>query len=756
MATQTSGEKIGEIFVEIRARLDKLDADFKNMEARSVKTVNKMEEQFARARVSINTQLMQRSLGDVEKMQAKLRAKLEEKIKMNADLASIKRTRTALNEVESQLGGISKGSDKAAKSFGLWGNIKGIGASLGLAFGAYELINFTKQAIIAGAELEVLKNNFKGTEEDLELFRIATVRTVSDANLIKLSNQASDLGLSLQQQALFFSLAENAADKYGGSVEEGMSKVIMATEGNQRALNSLGIQKKAFEEIVKDLTKEFAAQGVELDAESLKQIRIQAILQATGMTIDEVKNKVQDTKDKIESFGTAWENLKTKTGLETIVIGLIDLFNQLFEWADKAGNAIDKALGTKELFGPGETTKLSPEREQNKRDLDAALSSKLFVGKNGQIKQYHETWKAVGKSVDEVDKHIQTLQNVQKTLVPGSKEWLASWREIEKLSKKIGNPIDVAKRKQEEANRKAEEELRIYNEQMKVKEENISKYYEDVKFADESYFQWKTEQYIRDGLENVAAGMDRIRAEEMVNERIKKLDEEYFAWKQEHNLLGLLPAKDRKKNPITGEYIYEIPKPDVEGKISKELDEQKSSAEEWSRTLSSGLVDIALNGENALEVFKRMSIQIAEMVIQAALFKLIWSAITGGIPAPIPGAHSGGEYVGTSSGVMKMAGGGSFIVPGGYPRDSFPLMVETGERVTVTPANQVESGGDSKGIIAALARVETKLGALNRNLINKEFNANIFNPIDGTILVKQVTAPNENSLRKAGVALEKL
>jgi hypothetical protein len=40
------------------------------------------------------------------------------------------------------------------------------------------------------------------------------------------------------------------------------------------------------------------------------------------------------------------------------------------------------------------------------------------------------------------------------------------------------------------------------------------------------------------------------------------------------------------------------------------------------------------------------------------------------------------------------ARGGSFIVPSGYPNDSYPIMVESGERVDVTPRGQQPSGSE--------------------------------------------------------------
>lgn len=42
----------------------------------------------------------------------------------------------------------------------------------------------------------------------------------------------------------------------------------------------------------------------------------------------------------------------------------------------------------------------------------------------------------------------------------------------------------------------------------------------------------------------------------------------------------------------------------------------------------------------------------------------------------------------------RRAAGGSFIVPAGYGGDSFPVMAQSGERVDVTPAGQVNTAGD--------------------------------------------------------------
>lgn len=194
------------------------------------------------------------------------------------------------------------------------GTLKNLAGTLGLAFGLNEIVNFSKEAVMLSAELEVLRNNFQGTAADIELFRKATAGTVSEANLIKLSNQASDLGVSIEEQAQLFLLAEQSGDKYGVSLEESFKKIILVTEGNARGLKDLGIQKVVYENQVNKLAAAHGKEIKELDAVTQKQVRLQAILRASNVTMEDVNNNTADAKDRFEQFGVALEESKTNFG----------------------------------------------------------------------------------------------------------------------------------------------------------------------------------------------------------------------------------------------------------------------------------------------------------------------------------------------------------------------------------------------------------------------------------------------------------
>lgn len=266
-------------------------------------------------------------------------------VKALTDIKS--KTNAQLKEMAGNTKNVSSGfQNMVANSQVIWNGV--------MAAGLVEISKKLYEISLNSARFEVLSENFAKqfggnvdlAESQLEKFRIATAGTVSDANLIKLSNQASDLGVDLKSQTILFSLAEDAADRYGTSVEEGFQKVIFATEGSSKGLKGLGIQKEVYEKIVKDLA---SAQGTtidKLDAEAQKQIRLQAIIQASGVTYEQATNKVKDAADKHEILGTAISNLVTKHGgsLLKFLPNVVGAFLQLSKAVDDVANQFPKAI----------------------------------------------------------------------------------------------------------------------------------------------------------------------------------------------------------------------------------------------------------------------------------------------------------------------------------------------------------------------------------------------------------------------------
>ncbi len=801
MATNVSGEKIGEIFAEIKLKLDKIDSDFKDLEKRGLKAANKLEDQFSRAKVSVNTKLMEKSFADVEKMQAKLRAKLEQKLSMNADMTSINRTKSALDTINSSLSGLKRNQEDVVNQASKWGMIAtGINQSVqAVKDFVMQMKQLVGQSVNSAAELNVLRENFTGSAEDLDLFKKATAGTVSEAKLIELSNQSSALGLSLQQQAIFFSLAEDAADKFGGGVEAGMEGVIRASEGSARAIGELGIQKKAFEERTKELAKAEGDSIQNLDAETQKRIRLRAIIELSGITLDDVKKKTKDEKDLIEAAGVSFEEAKIKLGnfilggltpllksfdesnsgiknlitgilsLGGIIIGAIPIVVQLYsakkifasaslmsasavavETKAVIDNTVAKtanlglmarfagALGTIGLtaLGIGAVGAVVLSLSENIKGLDVKKAEDMakaldqlakdrssakalgFDGEVGtssnkiqsgsinsgslirtsqlnnrgsglitphlwahEIKEVVERWTIAGKTVQQVRDRIDELTKTQNNLVVGSSSWVNNLKEIARLSKALSLPNTYGK---------------------SVDTLTLGGY--KPNFAVSGSFKNPTEKK-----GNYAPDLKLGTGAEIMED-----------WVRQSEVAGA--AMDGFINGV-----------------SQGLDVLKIKVAENANFMAQAFVGFANAAMQAIE----------QIIAKWAVLNLI-SAIGGygGINLfsmlGLAKGHSGGSFVGTSSGVMKMAGGGSFMVPFGYPNDSFPLMVETGGRVTVTPAGA--NNFNDQAIVNKLDRVVNSIHALSKiTLQNREVISNFY--LDSKLLATSVTQNQNDSTR---------
>ena len=108
------------------------------------------------------------------------------------------------------------------------------------------------------------------------------------------------------------------------------------------------------------------------------------------------------------------------------------------------------------------------------------------------------------------------------------------------------------------------------------------------------------------------------------------------------------------------------------------------------------------------------------------------------------GGKRGGEFIGTPQGVMKMAGGGSFTVPQGFSPDKYPLLLDSGEKVTVTPQGKM-SDGDKR-----TSEIVTAINAMNTNMVSSGGEPIIINiQVGDEIITESVyREDNRNTLNK--------
>lgn len=254
--------------------------------------------------------------------------------------------------------------------------------------------NLVSDMITMGTTADVLKSHFKGTADELNDLSKSVKGTVDDSDLIKLSNQARDLGLSMKEQSSFFKLSKLAAEEYGGSVEENFSKVVMATEGNVRGLRALGIQKAEFNDKVQAMAKALNLETEEMsgengvreitiknvDAETKKRIYINAILDLSKDKLAGFNSEQLTSKDRMDKFNVAIVEAKEKIG-SFIADGL-------FKITDAFTKSGDAALGTAGMIGLVGSTAVSaiPLIGSLRLALDGlTLSSMAVAGKLGAV-----------------------------------------------------------------------------------------------------------------------------------------------------------------------------------------------------------------------------------------------------------------------------------------------------------------------------------------------------------------------------------
>lgn len=152
--------KAGGIYYDIEAKSDKLKKDLQYGEDLAKKASRSMQAALTtRIQANLDTSLMKRKVSEVQRMHTVLKAKLAEKLKLNADIASITRTRAALEKVEETLKGVSRAAVKTeTKVSGSFKNIaKNAFVAIGGLYALKRVFDFGNKIISTAGEFEALR-----------------------------------------------------------------------------------------------------------------------------------------------------------------------------------------------------------------------------------------------------------------------------------------------------------------------------------------------------------------------------------------------------------------------------------------------------------------------------------------------------------------------------------------------------------------------------------------------------------------------
>lgn len=288
----------------------------------------------------------------------------------------------------------------------------------------------------------------------------------------------------------------------------------------------------------------------------------------------------------------------------------------------------------------------------------------------------------------------------------------------------------------------------------------LKSYYDGVKFLDQNYTKYRISLINQEVDEMRKAGANEIQLALYKNQELRKLHQEtldfYGSGKPLEDLVQRSVEENKELKTTETVQRSDLPFDESEGELETNLAMLQSieiASIRAGQTLAGFLTSqINLFGKvNSLaEIFLDSLIKIASNQIFTYLIGSFADGGTGLLGA-IGGlfGHDGGTFQDGRK-VKGYAGGGDFIVPQGFPNDSYPIMVESGERVTVTPSSAV---GQTEKLLAQLISATQ---AQTMTLASKEFAVNVQAELRGDEVVEKVTQPSTNKLNKQGVNLNEL
>lgn len=344
-----------------------------------------------------------------------------------------------------------------------------------------------------------------------------------------------------------------------------------------------------------------------------------------------------------------------------------------------------------------------------------------------------------------------------------------------------------------EVNLRALEDLLKYEKLLKAEQVKLAKdYYSRLKFEDDNYYTWRVQQINQEAdLFKKRLG-DKFDTDKFITSEMKKLGEEFEKFQTSKTTTKATePPKENwmiptsAQNP-TGSDIWDSHNinttpspfmPNSEGLLRTVPVPPKPPLPSWNtEQLFKDFIESSRTGQIAFEAFSdsvakslafihirlasdassmekiwgnminSMIDQVTQLIAKWAVLNFVgavfgFGGINLGSFLGLSDSESGkgGKNLGSFVG-MKLAAGGDFIVPQGYANDSYPMLVQSGERVRVTPTGKV---GEEAQLLARL------INAVEANTLDRRMIGNrpvIIQPrisISNRDLTKEVSKTNK-------------
>lgn len=712
-------ENLGEFYVKIRADVSNLEKEVASLKAKLSRESTEMGKKLS-FKAKFDNSIAVWRISELQKLREKLQREFDKKVSINVSSTSLDRTREKLAAVDARLRGVSESAEKTGGIFR-----SAFGKGLILAGGVTAFFSALKNSIKAAQESAIAQAQISqairttGMAAGLtakELFGMAdelkkltaidddTILTNITNNLLTFRNVSGDV-FKRAQVAILDLNAVIAKGEIGALTSQTiqLGKALQSPTTGLMFLTRTGI---SFSEQQKKQIKLLAETGRLYEAQSLildeieKQYGGQAkILALNDGGFKKLNQSIDDVSEAIgnDLVGSATEGTGALQELADAFIEVNDVVKSVNGGVGLFGAIID---GLKNVITGGRGIL---DNAFNIKGLYKAAKTQYIKDMQEATKKTKEFYDTLGISVEPVKLTPLTPQLDTTAGDEILNQYTEQQTQIIQIKNKL-NDVNLST-EQRIALEKELSSLLGTDKERKVTEieKKIKKYKDDptqdlkaknIGIDKDSWEREKKIMFENTDLMKIKRGELVLYMEE-VNQGM--LDNSMFT--TEAIMLDWV-----EKNRVIQDSL------DVFSDVTmRAFDEIRIRAASNASAIENMFVDM---GNIILQKLKEIAAEWAAM----SFLRLIFGVATGGASMAVPVGHSGGNFIGTSSGVRKMAGGGSFIVPPGFPNDSYPLLVESGERVTVNPTSQ--TGMESR----LLKSIDRKLAVLNSNTLEGQVN----------------------------------
>ena len=237
--------------------------------------------------------------------------------------------------------GIQQVDAKLKETSKLFGNL---GQAIGAAFIVGQVQAFAAETIKLGSELQTVGRGFArfGNEMQLETLRKATRGLVSDLELMKVTVQAGNFGIPIEQMGKLLEFATKRAAETGQSVDYLVESIVKGIgRKSPLILDNLGISTTRLKE---------KFNGAAIEAQNIADVA-RAVGDIAAEEMGKMGASVDTAADKMVRLTTTWENFKAKFGeaIAPAASGLLEGITNMLKAGETMGPALNRlgvATGT--------------------------------------------------------------------------------------------------------------------------------------------------------------------------------------------------------------------------------------------------------------------------------------------------------------------------------------------------------------------------------------------------------------------------